>query len=253
MAETLTPPKPLGRKAYGHIGHLPGSRLGPSDHRVHDGQARICTERVRDKHDRIIVQEKLDGSCVAVARVGDAIVPLIRAGYRAEQSRHEQHRLFARWSYEHWPLFYRRLRDGERFVGEWLAQAHGTRYALPHEPFVVFDLMREDERATVEELAERLDGAFTMPRLIHAGGPISVAAVLASLEPSGHGALDPVEGAVWRVERYDVRRKRWTVDFLAKYVRPDKVDGRYLPERAGAEAVWNWRPAQNADIGTSEG
>lgn len=51
-----------------------------------------------------------------------------------------------------------------------------------------------------------------------------------------HGALDPVEGAVWRVERGG------SVDFLAKYVRPDKVDGCYLPDIAGCEAVWHWTP-----------
>ena len=78
--------KPLSRKAYGHIGHLPGSRLGEGDHHVHEGQARICTLKARDKHDRIIVQEKVDGSCCAVAKIDGAIVPLIRAGYRAEQS-----------------------------------------------------------------------------------------------------------------------------------------------------------------------
>ncbi len=49
-----------------------------------------------------------------------------------------------------------------------------------------------------------------------------------------HGALDPVEGVVWRVEH------RGKVDFLAKFVRPDKVDGLYLEK--GAPIVWNWRP-----------
>ena len=32
------------------------------------------------------------------------------------------------------------------------------------------------------------------------------------------------------------------VDFLAKYVRSDKVDGCLLPENTGRPAVWNWRP-----------
>jgi hypothetical protein len=30
------------------------------------------------------------------------------------------------------------------------------------------------------------------------------------------------------------------VDFLAKYVRPDKIDGCYLPEINGGHAYWNW-------------
>lgn len=48
---------------------------------------------------------------------------------------------------------------------------------------------------------------------------------------SGHGAVDPVEGVVFRVEH----NKK--VDFLAKYIRPDKVDGIYLDKD-----IWNWRP-----------
>jgi hypothetical protein len=49
-----------------------------------------------------------------------------------------------------------------------------------------------------------------------------------------------VEGAVGRVER------RGVVDFLVKYVRPDKIDGVYLPEISGKQAVWNWHPMSSA-------
>jgi hypothetical protein len=238
--------KPLGRKAYGHIAHLPGSRVGPGDHTCHEGQARICTEKARDRHDRIIVQEKLDGSCCAVAKIDGSIVPLIRAGYRAEQSHYEQHRLFAAWVYERQDAFAAVLQDGERLVGEWLAQAHGTRYNLrDRDPFVVFDLMHEDERATVDELTARLEYRFDQPVLLHAGGPLAVKDAMALLAEQQYltGAVDEPEGCVWRVERYDHRAKRWRVDFLAKYVRPDKQDGCYLPEISSQPAVWNWRPS----------
>jgi hypothetical protein len=60
--------KPLGIKNYGHIAHLPGSRMGPGDHKCHTGQERIATRQTRDRHDLVIVQEKLDGSNVGVAR-----------------------------------------------------------------------------------------------------------------------------------------------------------------------------------------
>ena len=138
--------KPLGRKNYGHIPHLPGSRLGPGDHKCHEGQARIATLKARDKNDEIFVQEKLDGSNVGVARLGETIFPLGRAGYMASSSRFEQHRHFSNWAYANLERFMAVLRDGERVVGEWLMQAHGTRYKLTHEPFVAFDLMIEDER-----------------------------------------------------------------------------------------------------------
>ena len=231
--------KPLGRKAYGSIGHLPGSRLGAGDHHVPEGQGRICTDKVRDRHDLVIVQEKLDGSCCAAAKVEGQIVALGRAGWLAQSSPYEQHQLFAQWVRWQEPRFQQLLGEGERAVGEWLAQAHGTRYTLRHEPFVVFDLMVEDRRATGDEVvirAARL--GFRVPYLLFRGnGACDVALAMKTLGDFGfHGALEPVEGAVWRVER------QGKVDFLAKYVRPDKQDGIYLPEVSGKEAVWNWRP-----------
>jgi hypothetical protein len=229
--------KPLGMRAYGSIGHLPTSRVGRGDRHIHEGQARICTERARDRHDTVIVQEKLDGACVAVAKLGGRIVALGRRGYLAQTSPFEQHQLFAAWVRENECRFAAVLVDGERLCGEWLAQAHGTRYELPHEPFVVFDLMREHHRLCLDDLVTRVSGGdFILPRLISQGPPRSVAAIQCDLAVSGHGAIDPVEGAVWRVERRDV------VDFLAKWVRPDKVDGVYLPDVSGQDAHWNWRP-----------
>ena len=63
---------------------------------------------------------------------------------------------------------------------------------------------------------------------------------------AGHGALDTVEGAVWRVERNELinpgkgSERRWVVDYLVKYVRPDKVDGCYLPGiNSNTEPLWN--------------
>jgi hypothetical protein len=229
--------KPLGQKAYGHIPHLPGSRMGPSDHHCHEGQSRICTEKARDRHDTIIVQEKLDGSCVAVARIDGILHALGRSGWPAISSNYEQHRLFAQWVLVNQDRFMSVLTDGERLVGEWLAQAHSTRYNLRHEPFVPFDLITGSVRATVDNMAERLTGhGFTTPQIISYGPPVSIPIVLDRLNTSGHGAVDRVEGAVWRVERKGV------VDFLAKYVRPDKEDGIYLPEVSGSDAIWNWRP-----------
>lgn len=58
--------KPLGIKAYTSIPHLPGSRLGLGDHTINPGQAKICTEG--KVGERVIVQEKIDGTCVAVLR-----------------------------------------------------------------------------------------------------------------------------------------------------------------------------------------
>lgn len=232
--------KPLNRKLYGSIGHLPGSRLGPGDHHVPQGQADICTKKARDKRDLIIIQEKLDGSNCGVALLDGKLHPLVRSGYPATSSPFEQHHLFHRWAMENHDRFTWILREGERVVGEWLAQAHGTRYELKHDPFVIFDIMRNDRRITWYELIDRLNGTFVTAALVHLGGPLSIDAAMSRLGSRGfHGALDPPEGVVYRVERDDA------VDFLAKYVRPDKVDGCYLPEYSGGGPIWNWRPERD--------
>ena len=228
--------KPLGRKAYGSIGHLPNSRLGPGDHSVNEGMARICCERARDKHDRIIVQEKLDGSCVAVALIDGTLHPIGRAGWPAISSKYEMHKLFAQWVWTNDERFRAVLREGERIIGEWLAQAHGTIYDLTgREPFAAFDIMRGDERAPWDEFSSRVSHVFERPTLLHVGGPLSVEAAMDRHERT-HWPCDQVEGVVYRVGR------KGAVDFLAKYVRPDKIDGRYL----NGDPVWNWRPNASA-------
>ncbi len=236
--EELRPPKPLGRKAYGHIGHLPGSRLGPGDHMVPAGQGRICTEKRRDARDEIIVQEKVDGSCVAVAKLDGNLIPLGRAGYPAITSPYPQHMMFADWAYSNYARFDAMLREGERCVGEWLAQAHGTRYTLTHEPFCPFDIMVSEKRMAFDPFLARLDGlGFTPPHLLNRGPSLSVEIAMRLLGPHGyHGAIDRAEGVVYRVQRDG------KVDFLAKYVRPDKIGGCYLPEITGDAPVWNWSP-----------
>lgn len=227
--------KPLGIKAYGSIPHLPGSRLGPADHCCSEGQARIATIKTRDRHDTVIVQEKLDGSCCAMANVGGEIIALGRAGYPAASSEYPVHHVFAAWAKENEARFAKLLAPGERLVGEFLAQAVGTRYELFHEPFVAFDLMMGMERLSYRAFFVRVYPAgFDIPRLIawqSEAFPLEKA--LEAVETSGHGAVDPVEGVIYRVERKGI------VDFLCKYVRHDKEDGKYFPEKTGGETIWN--------------
>lgn len=227
--------KPLGRKAYGRIPHLSNSRTGPSDKMCEAGHERIATKTPRDVHDLVIIEEKLDGSCCSITKVEGTIIPLTRAGYRAETSPYEMHHFFAKWTMKRQGMFDKLLEEGERVVGEWMLEAHGTRYKLEHEPFVAFDLMTGIKRLNYLAFLERVVVAgLVHPRVIHIGQPISVKKVLSMLEPSGHGAIDPIEGAVWRVERKGV------VDFLCKYVRPGKEDGIFLSSISGNPPVYNY-------------
>ena len=96
--------------------------------------------------------------------------------------------------------------------------------------------------ATVRRLSpigrQRLAPAeFVRPGVVHRGRPIAVDEVLARLGSGFHGAFDPVEGAVWRVERAQAGTLR--VILVAKFVRRDKLDGALLPENTGQPAIWN--------------
>ena len=259
--------KPLNGKAYGHIGHLPNSRMGPADRHCHPGQMKICTVETRDRHDVVTVTEKVDGTNVAVARLSGEkerehgpVCALIRAGWPAVSSKREMHRLFALWVAQHHEMFADVLNVGESLHGEWLAQAHGTLYDLDddHPPFIAFDLMCPRPPGVSASKGNRVRmpyglfertcraGGITKTRLLHAGGAISVDAARRLLERNhaGHATRDGElqEGVVYRVERMG------EFDFLAKWVDPRKVDGKYLPDVAESvnpgQSIWLWRPAK---------
>lgn len=225
-------------KNYGSIGHLPGSRLGEGDHHMSEGQSKILTEKCRDHKDLIIVQEKLDGANVGVFRSEGRLVGLTRKGHRAVDSPMEQFQLFQEWinNNEHLFAF---LEEGERVVGEWLAMAHGTRYKVDI-PFIAFDLMKDSVRTNYIDFRSRISFSLPIAHLLHIGGSISIKKVEKILDTKidetygFHGALEPVEGAVWRCERDG------KVDFLAKYVRHFKEDGKYFSNN-NDELIWNWR------------
>ena len=240
--------KPLGKKSYGHIPHLPGSKTGPGEHTCTEGQARIATIKKRNKHDTIICQEKVDGSNVGIAKLNGHIFPLTKAGWVANTSPFEQHHVFYDWVLKQIKRFNTLLNEGERLCGEWLAQAHGTRYLLQHEPFVGFDLMYGTKRALLDEMNERLPKFdIIQPTLLSIGKAFSIEDMLEAIKKiSGHGAIDPVEGAVWRIETNRLKdrhsgKRIMVVDYLVKYKCQEHQDGIYLPEISGKDAVWNWK------------
>jgi hypothetical protein len=233
--------KPLEQKAYGSIPHLPKSRLGPGDHFIHPGQQTILTEKPRDRHDRIIVTEKLDGSCVAVARKDGQLLALAKSGYLAQTSPYEHLQHFAVWVRQNEGRFVS-LEEGERLCGEWISMAHGTIYANIPVPFVPFDLMAKGKRFPVDQMlhvAGKCD--LTPAAIISAGPPMSVEDAIAAIKDGGfHGAQEDVEGCVWRCER------KGEFDFIAKFVRHEKQDGKYFEQFTGQPPIWFWRPDRQA-------
>ncbi|MGL3608976.1 RNA ligase family protein [Rhizobium sp. G187] len=185
--------------------------------------------------------EKVDGSCVAVARVGDEIHALNRAGYLALSSPYALHHAFHRWVKLREKLFLDMLLDGERIVGEWLHTATGTRYDIvdPDKLFISFSIMRVHDRIPYDNFSKRVD-EIGLPRahVLQDGGPLTIEAMLDLLGESGfHGALDGTEGAVWLHENAN------QFSAIAKYVKHTKIDGRYLSGNTGAGDILNYSGA----------
>lgn len=221
--------KPLGGKAYGSIGHLPNSKLGPGDHSIGEDQAALLTHRINPQHhkSRVVVQQKIDGACCAVAKIGGVVVPLGRAGYPAATAPHQHVRDFHAWAMARRDAFDALLSEGERVVGEWLGAQHAIAYLIRSDAhkFVAFDLMRGRTRCLHDETASRVEAVgLVAAHTIHVGAPLPVtdAWLRLLLVRGGFGVLsyqaDP-EGLVYRYEH------KGMVKFLGKWVRPS-FEGR---------------------------
>lgn len=191
--------------------------------------------RPRDKHDLVIVQEKLDGSNVGVAKVNGRICPLTRSGYLANTSPYRQHHVFYAWVMANQELFDDVLKEGERMCAEWMLMAHGTKYMIVEERdlFRPFDIMHGNTRLIYSAFINRLAARFYVPHMLSHGEPCSVEVALDRLNEQGSPTRcpDEPEGVVYRVERLG------RVDFLAKFVQPDHVAGRYFETEE-----WNYDP-----------
>lgn len=239
--------KPLNKPLYSSIGHLPGSCCSGRDRFVNAGQSRILTVEA-PKNYKVFVREKLDGTCVGVLKQGGKLLALQRNGYLCSTSPYAQHEMFDEWVKENELRFHRALDDGERMVGEWLVQAHGTQYQFKdgEEVFVPFDVFNtKNERLSTELFMSRCYDADIRPaRLLHAGGAVDPAELYKAYVSTRYNYFsrivpvngDACEGLVYRCERRDRYDK---VAFIAKWVRPGYVPGKYLPVCTGKSPVWN--------------
>ncbi len=213
--------KPLGHRAYGSIPHLPGSKLGEHDKYITEGQSRYLTEKKPTKNHVVVVQTKLDGSCVSVAKIDGQIVPIGRAGYLLADAPYPHLVEFCDFVQQYRVEFDALLGEGERVVGEWMNFALSTQYTIARhvELFRPFDIMRGHERLHALPVQIRCDevGFRTVPTLSY-GEAISIEHAR-SIQDNLND-----EGIVYRMENH----KNGRVEYLAKWVRPDYVPGLHL-------------------------
>jgi ATP-dependent RNA circularization protein (DNA/RNA ligase family) len=224
-------------RLYPKIPHLPNSRTGIADKHIGVNAAKRFLEQC-GSGEQVVVQEKLDGSCVIITRHNGQLLALGRDGRLCANSMNPLRTAFATWTDQNTRRF-DWLKESERLILEWLAVAHGTRYVLPHEPIVALDFFNaEGVRFSHVQLQQKIVASqLPVPRVLHIGNALPLPQALDLLGEYGHhGATDPAEGVIYRLEQEN------RVLMLAKYVRHTKQDGLYLADHTGLEEVWNsWK------------
>jgi len=218
-------------KNYGSIAHLSTSKMSQqADKKIEAGQELILTSKGRDWKDLIILTEKVDGSNVGVVRKNGRLHAITRSGYEAVTSPHAQHVAFEKYLQNNRYLF-DWLPEGWRVCGEWCIMAHGTIMDISNEsPFVAFDIFNSENKRILflDFHATCKMWGIPMVPVLHIGQPVSIKNAIKLLGDGHYGKPEKPEGCVWRCER------EGRVDFLAKWVRADKEDGKYLDS-----VIWN--------------
>jgi len=216
---------------YGSIPHFSTSKMSQqADKKIDIGSEKILTEKSRDWKDLIIVTEKIDGSNVGVIKKNNRLYSLTRSGYECNTSPYEQHLLFEKYCFYNYDKF-KWLPEDWRIVGEWCIMAHGTLYDITEEsPFVAFDIFDDKNKriSYLDFIKVCANNNICTAPLLHIGQSISIKNSIKLMGDGHYGNPEKPEGFVYRIERDG------KVDFLAKWVRSDKEDGKYLNS-----VVWN--------------
>jgi ATP-dependent RNA circularization protein (DNA/RNA ligase family) len=210
---------------FGNIKHLTGSRMKDSGDTLLDKVLQpIFVEKLQfPKRDKLFVTEKIDGANVGVLKKNGRLYPVMRKGYDVRSSEWDFIRRFADFVTDNANRFNELLGDGERVCGEWMIKTHSLFYEMPHEPFIVFDIINADakqSRPCYDEVRERcVKYEFVTSGLVWEGEAISIENALKKLGNGFHGCQSEPEGVVYRYERDG------SFEMSAKYVSNLDVDG----------------------------
>jgi ATP-dependent RNA circularization protein (DNA/RNA ligase family) len=225
---------------FGNIKHLTGSRLKDSGDTILEESIQPYFTKCLQfpKRDKLYVTEKIDGANVGVYKKGGKLYPIMRKGYDVRTSGFEFLRRFADFVMDNSARFDALLSDEERVCGEWMIKTHSLFYKMPHEPFVVFDIIKDMNKPARPPFAEIIkrckDHGFTSATVIHEGDAISVDDALRLLGDGFHGCANSPEGVVYRYERDG------TFEMSAKFVSNINVGGDFMNDENAYNEWTNW-------------
>jgi len=237
LLSVLTNGKIIPRN-FGNIKHLTGSRMKDSgDTLLEKAIQPFFTERLQfSKRDNLVVTEKIDGANVGVVKINGFLYPIMRKGYDVRTSEYIFLRRFADFLSDNEARFGDLLADGERVCGEWMIKTHSLTYKMPHEPFVVFDIIESNAtRPIYTEIRERCERyGFTTSGLVWEGAAIGVDEAHRLLGNGFHGCKNAPEGLVYRYERDGM------FYMSAKFVSNLNVGGDFMNDENVYNEWENW-------------
>ena len=231
-----TKPGKIIPRNFGNIKHLTGSRMKDAgDTLLEESIQPFFTERLQfPKRDKLVITEKVDGANVGVVKMDGILHPVMRKGYDVRTSEYAFIHQFADFVSDNAIRFDALLADRERVCGEWMIKTHSLFYKMPHEPFIVFDIIKSDaKRPIYDEIRERCKRqGFITAGLVWEGGTISTEEAIRLLGGGFHGCQGAPEGVVYRYERDG------TFEMSAKYVSNLNVGGDLMND----ENIYNeWK------------
>lgn len=195
--------------------HLPGSRGGDDDIVLEHSEA------IDILREEVVVEEKLDGSNLAISWVDGHLVARNRRKFlhKGNLPKNPSGKQFLpMWNYMDRHRQGLRSLEGMAVYGEWLWMAHGIHYSRLPSYFIAFDLFDPGRGfLPFEESRQRLQEAgFETPPLIHLGKIDSYEQIVHWSNDISSYAFSPMEGLYFRM---DNRR--------FKYVREEFEPGKF--------------------------
>ena len=186
--------------------HLAGSKMiNDEDRLINIREEELLTKKTRELWDRVIVTEKVDGCNVGILKRNGKLHPIIRKGYDVRTNSMKFIQEFADFVEINKDRFMQLLGEEERICAEWMPKTHTIRYKMKHEPFIAFDILKteKNKRETYLEFLRRTSAVgIVTAGLVHYGTAIETKIALKMLGEGFHGAIDGVEGIVYRYESH---------------------------------------------------
>jgi len=194
---------------FGHIGHLPGSKMiDVTDKLLHENEITKFTVCKRDKDDLVIITEKIDGMNAGVVKKNGMLYPINRKGYDSREMGIHCSDLqvlgdtWAEWVDQYYSIYDVMLKEGERLVFENCIIQHTLQYKFKDDPVFLLAKYSADNKRLDYKSLTRIAKYYKIPQppLLNMGAAIPPQIILNQFPKGCVGVRGEIEGIVYTYE-----------------------------------------------------